>query len=88
MNLHVGNLAPGTTEKSLRDAFEPHGEVSSVTLPAAGMRQGVSTGPNRGYAFVTMPIKAQALAAATALHQRVLDGQSVTVQMARLGRRS
>ncbi len=86
MNLHVGNLAPRTTEKTLRDAFEPHGAVRSVTLPAAGMHQGLATGPNRGYAFVFMPDKAQALAAAAALHQRALDGQAVTVQTAKPSR--
>ena len=86
MNLHVGHLAPATTEKNLREAFEPHGAVRSVTLPAVGMHQGLATGPHRGYAFVVMPDKAQALAAAAALHQRDLHGQAVTVQAARPAR--
>ena len=83
MKLHVGNLAPGTTEKDLREAFEPHGEVRTVTLPATGMRRGEPTGSTRGYAFVLMPDKAQAVAAAAALHQRDLGGQAVTVRPAR-----
>jgi RNA recognition motif-containing protein len=78
MNLHVGNLAAGTTVKALRDAFAPHGKVGAVTLPSTGMRQGEATGPHRGYAFVAMPDKAEALAAVAALHQRPF-----TVQVAR-----
>jgi len=83
MKLHVGNLAAGTTEKALRDAFERHGTVRAVTLPSSGMRQGRTTGAHRGYAFIVMPDKAQALAAIRALHQRPLDGQAVTVGAAR-----
>lgn len=83
MNLHVGNLAPGTTAKTLREAFEAHGKVGDVTLPSTGMSQGKATGAHRGYAFVAMPDKAQALAAQAALHQRPLGGQAVTVQVAR-----
>ena len=83
MNLHVGNLAPCTTEKSLREAFEPHGAVRSVTLPGAGMSHGLATGPHRGFGFVSMPNRAHALAATAAIHQGVLDGQTVTVHLAR-----
>lgn len=83
MKLHVGNLAAGTTVKALRDAFSPHGTVGAVTLPSSGMRQGEATGTHRGYAFVVMPDKAQALAAVAALHQRPLGGQAVSVQPAR-----
>ena len=85
--MHVGNLATGTTVKAVRDAFETHGRVSVVALPSAGMRRGQATGPHRGYAFVTMPNKAQAVAAVAALHQRPLGGQAVTVRMARAPRR-
>jgi RNA recognition motif-containing protein len=83
MNLYVGNLATGTTVKALRDAFEPHGKVRDVTLPSTGMCQGEATGSHRGYAFVAMPDKAQAMAAVAALHQSPLGGQAVTVQAAR-----
>ena len=86
MNMHVGNLAAGMTVKALREAFEPHGKVSVVTLPSTGMRQGEATGTHRGFAFVTMPDKAQAVAAVAALHQRPLGGQAVTVQLARASR--
>ncbi|HEX7900544.1 MAG TPA: RNA-binding protein [Planctomycetota bacterium] len=87
MNLHVGNLAAGMTVKALREAFEPHGKVGAVTIPSTGMHEGEATGTHRGYGFVRMPDKAQAVAAVAALHQRPLGGQAVTVQLARAPRR-
>lgn len=83
MNLYVSNLAPGITVEELRRAFQPYGEVGPVTLPAVGMHQGRATGAPRGYAFVVMPDKVQALAAAAALDRRELGGRAVTVQVAR-----
>ena len=86
MIMHVGNLAPGTTVKALREAFKPHGKVSAVTLPSTGMHEGEATGTHRGYAFITMPDKAQAVAAVAALHERPLGGQAITVRRARARR--
>ena len=83
MNLYVGNLAPDTTREEILKAFQPHGEVSSVSLPSQGMNAGRATGPARGYAFVVMQDKAQALAALQALHLRDLHGRPMTVQAAR-----
>ena len=86
MIMHVGNLAAGLTAKTLREAFEPHGKVDAVTLPSTGMLQGEATGSHRGYAFVTMPDKVQAVAAVAALHERPLGGQAITVRRARARR--
>jgi RNA recognition motif-containing protein len=83
MNLYVSNLAPGATVEELRKAFQPYGEVGPVTLPASGMRLGRATGTPRGYAFVVMPDKVQALAAAAALNHREVRGKPLTVQVAR-----
>jgi len=86
MNLYVGNLAPDTTRADLRKVFQPHGEVSSVSLPSLGMNAGLGTGPSRGFGFVVMPDKTQARAALAALHLRELQGRPMTVQMAREAR--
>jgi RNA recognition motif-containing protein len=83
MNLYVSNLAPGITEDELRKTFQAHGAVGSVTLPAQGMRQGVATGALRGYAFVAMPNKPEAVAAAAALNRRDFRGRPLGVQVAR-----
>lgn len=49
MNIYVGNLPYETTEDDLRQAFEAHGEVSSVQLIVDRY-----TGKSRGFAFVEM----------------------------------
>lgn len=86
MNLYVANLGIDTTPDELRRAFQAHGDVTSVSLPASGMKAGLGTGPSRGYAFVVMRDKAQGVAAQAALHLRELHGLPMTVQVAREAR--
>jgi RNA recognition motif-containing protein len=83
MTLYVSNLAEATTREELAAAFTQHGKVRSVTMPGDRMKSGRAAGPNRGYCFVVMPDKVQARAAVTALHQKSLGGQAVSVQVAR-----
>ena len=78
MNLYVGNLSRQVTEDDLRQAFEAHGEVSSVALIKDKF-----SGEPRGFAFVEMPAKAQALAAMQALNGYELMGRSLVVNEAR-----
>jgi RNA recognition motif-containing protein len=49
-NIYVGNLSYEATEDDLRQAFEAHGEVSSVAIIMDKM-----TGRSRGFGFVEMP---------------------------------
>lgn len=83
MNICVGNLASDTTREDLRQAFQAHGEVASVSLLTTQMSGGRRTGPCRGTGFVVMPNKAQALAALAALNLHELHGRAMTVQVAR-----
>ena len=83
MNMYIGNLSPETTEDDLRQAFQVHGKVSSVSLLRTEMRGGRRTGPSRGRGFVAMPDKAQALAALVALNLHELHGQAMAAQEAR-----
>ena len=41
------------------------------------------TGKSRGFAFVTMPVNAEAEAATTALHGKEVSGRALTVNEAR-----
>ena len=51
-NIYVGNLSYEATEDDIRQAFEAHGEVSSVSIIMDKM-----TGRSRGFGFVEMPEK-------------------------------
>lgn len=77
--LYVGNLSFGTTEETLRAAFEAGGrqvrEVSMVTDR--------TTGQPRGFAFVEMGTAADAQAAITELNGKDLEGRALTVNEAR-----
>jgi RNA recognition motif-containing protein len=78
MNLYVGNLSRQVTEDDLRQAFEAHGEVTSATLIKDKF-----SGEPRGFGFVEMPAKAQALAAMKALNGQDLKGRAIIVNEAR-----
>ena len=76
--LFVGGLSFNTTENDLQDAFAAHGAVSQVNLVTDRM-----TGKSKGFAFVTMGSAQEAQAAITGLNGKVLDGRSLTVNIAR-----
>jgi len=77
-NIYVGNLSYEATEDDLRQAFEAHGEVSSVAIIMDKM-----TGRSRGFGFVEMPDKSQADAAISALNLQEIRGRAITVNEAR-----
>ena len=77
-NIYVGNLSYEATEDDLRQAFEAHGEVSSVSIIMDKM-----TGRSRGFGFVEMPEKSQAEAAINALNLQEIRGRAITVNEAR-----
>jgi RNA recognition motif-containing protein len=76
--LFVGNLSFNTTENDLHDAFSAHGTVVEATLMQDRM-----TGRSRGFGFVTMSTNEEAQAAIAAMNGSMLDGRSLTVNVAR-----
>ena len=77
-NIYVGNLSYEATEDDLRQAFEAHGEVTSVAIIKDKM-----TGRSRGFGFVEMADKNAANAAITALNLQEVRGRAITVNEAR-----
>ncbi len=77
-NIYVGNLSYDATEDDLRQAFEAHGEVSSVAII-----RDRATGKSRGFGFVEMPDNGQAQAAIKALNLYEVRGRAITVNEAR-----
>jgi len=78
MNIYVGNLSREVTEEELRRAFEGFGQVASVNI----IKDRYSGQP-RGFGFVDMPAKAEALAAITGLNGKELKGRTLSVSEAR-----
>jgi len=78
MDIYVGNISSEVGEQELREAFEAHGQVTSVRLIKDRY-----TGQPRGFGFVEMPQKSEAEAAVNALNGTELKGQALTVNEAR-----
>ncbi|KAA0220179.1 RNA-binding protein [bacterium] len=78
MNIYVGNIARSVSEDELRDAFAAHGEVSTVTLIKDKF-----TGEPRGFGFIEMPAKMQAMTAIKEMNGKELQGRSLIVNEAR-----
>ncbi|UCE88035.1 MAG: RNA-binding protein [Deltaproteobacteria bacterium] len=74
--LYVGNLPWSTTEAELKDLFEQHGTVTSVSVITDR-----ETGRSRGFAFVEMDA-ADADTAMQALDGREIGGRSLRVNEA------
>lgn len=78
MNIYIGNLSFDTTEDQLRQAFEGFGEVSNVNIITD--RQ---SGQSRGFAFVEMVEKSEAMAAISGLGGQELNGRALNVNEAK-----
>ena len=76
--LYVGNLSYGTTDESLRQLFEGHGQVTSAQIIMDR-----DTGRSKGFGFVEMATDQEAQAAITALNGQQIDGRALTVNEAR-----
>lgn len=77
MNIYVGNLPYETTEDELRQAFEAHGEVSSVQLIVDRY-----TGKSRGFAFIEMSDDSASQTAIDALNGADFGGRQLKVTKA------
>ena len=78
MNIYVGNLPTGSNEDDLRKAFEEFGQVESVKIIKDRY-----TGEARGFAFVEMPTKEEALSAIEGLNDKEFEGSTIIVNEAR-----
>jgi RNA recognition motif-containing protein len=76
--IFVGNLAWGTTDDGLRQAFSQFGAV----ITAEVVREG-HTGRSKGFGFVQMTTPDEANAAVEAMNGKPLDGRDLTVNIAR-----
>src|SRR5258705_302855 len=76
--LFVGNLAYSTTDERIQQAFAQFGEVLSATVIMDR-----ATGQSRGFGFVEFESEAAARSAIESLNGTVLDGRSITVNVAR-----
>jgi RNA recognition motif-containing protein len=78
VNIYVGNLSYEATQDDLRQAFQAHGEVSSVSIIMDKM-----TGRSRGFGFVEMPDQGAGQAAISALNLQEIRGRAMTVNEAK-----
>jgi len=77
-NIYVGNLDHGATEDQLRQLFEAHGAVQTVTIV-----KDRDTGAPRGFGFVEMANDGEGEKAIAALNGATLGGRAITVNEAR-----
>jgi RNA recognition motif-containing protein len=77
MNIYVGNLSFTVTEDDLRAAFQAFGTVEKAALITDKM-----SGQPRGFGFVEMPNKDEAVKAIAELNGKDLKGRSLKVNEA------
>ena len=77
-SIFVGNLSFNASEVSVRSLFEEYGAVDRVNLVTDR-----DTGQQRGFAFVEMPVDAEAQRAIDGLNGTELNGRALTVNEAR-----
>ncbi len=78
MKIYIGNLNPTTDETQLREAFAPHGEISSANV----VREH-DTQVSRGFGFIEMPGATEGQAAIAALNGSTLNGNLLRVNESR-----
>ncbi|MBD3382344.1 MAG: RNA-binding protein [candidate division Zixibacteria bacterium] len=78
MNIYIGNLSFDTTEDQLRQSFEEYGNVSTVNIIADKY-----SGKSRGFAFVEMSTKDEAMKAISGLNGHEIDGRALNVSEAK-----
>jgi cold-inducible RNA-binding protein len=78
MNIYVGNLSFNATEGDLREAFSQYGEVTSCSIITDKFSQ-----QSKGFGFVEMSNKEEALKAIQGLNGQEFGGRALTVNEAR-----
>ena len=77
MNIYVGNLSFTVTEEDLRGAFQAFGTVEKAAIITDKM-----TGQPRGFGFVEIPNKDEAVKAISGLNGKDLKGRNLKVNEA------
>lgn len=80
VEIYVGNLSYDMSEAQFRKEFERFGVVKSARI--IGHR---TSGKSKGYGFVEMPHRKEAMVAIKALHNRDVMGRKLRVNEARNG---
>ena len=78
MNIYVGNLERAVTDDELKELFTEFGEITS-----ASVIRDKYTGESRGFGFVEMPAKAEAIEAIKQVDGREINGKRLIVNEAR-----
>jgi len=78
MNIYVGNLAGDVTEDDLRQLFEAFGQVESANVVKDRF-----SGESRGFGFVDMPSRKEAVAAIAGVNGKNVKGQVIKADEAR-----
>lgn len=78
MNIYVGNLSYKVDENDLKGIFEEYGEVTSVKVITDKY-----SGQSKGFGFVVMENKNEAIQAIQELNGSNIDNRDITVNEAR-----
>ena len=78
MKIYVGNLAFDTTQEELESEFKAFGNVESVAIITDRI-----TGRAKGFAFIEMPAKQEAVAAIASLNGKTLKERAIVVNESR-----
>lgn len=78
MNIYVGNLSKDVSDDDLRKAFEVYGKVDTASVVKDKF-----SGESRGFGFVEMPTKTEAMEAIGGLNSQELHGKHLIVNEAR-----
>jgi len=73
MDIYVGNLSSDVTGSDLREVFESFGRVET-----ADVVKHRHSHESRGFGFVGMPARSEAVCAVLGVHGRSLNGQAIT----------
>lgn len=77
MDIYVGNLAYEVQDEELNEVFAQYGEVESARVLLDR-----DTGRSRGFGFVKMPNREEALSAIEALNESDMQGRPLRVREA------
>ena len=73
MDICVGNLPSNMTGNDLREVFESFGQVETADVVRRR-----PTDESRGFGFVGMPARSEAVRAVLGVHGRNVNGQAIT----------
>ena len=77
MKIFIANLPHKIEESELKTMLTQFGQVASVKLVSDA-----ETGKRKGFGFIEMPVREQAKAAITALHEKEVYGRKLSLKEA------